>query len=151
MVFACFPLSRPTPHSLHSAEPCQPCHTLMLSYALLHTCTTCCHTFLTSALSCTFHPHLRLCSHASGHLPMPCPVSPWLPLSILYHPYHTFLPSPLFLDHLAMLLVYNACNYTSDQREFSTLLPSHFQSLRAPCSSSLTFLTVLHACAASAT
>jgi hypothetical protein len=47
-----------------------------------------------------------------------------------------------------MLLVYNACNYTLDLREFSTLLPSRFQSLRAPCSSPLVFPTVLHARAA---
>jgi hypothetical protein len=109
----------------------------MLSCAHSH-CTLC--TFLTSAhacashmcfglLSCAFHPHLMPLSHASCHFPAPCLVSPWLPLSILYHHYHTFLPSPLFLDCLATLIVYNACNYTLDHREISTLLPLCFQFL----------------------
>jgi hypothetical protein len=116
--------------------------------APLHLQYMCCHTFLTSALSCVFHLCIGPRSHASDRFPAPRPVSPWLPLSISYHPYHTFLPSPSFLDSLATLLVYNACNYTLDDREFSTLLPSRFQSLRAPCSSPLAFPTVPHARAA---
>jgi hypothetical protein len=129
--------------SAHTSRciPRSPCTPLHLQYM-------CCHTFLTSALSCAFHLRIGPRSRASDRFPAPRPVSPWLPLSISYHPYHTFLPSPSFLDCLAMLLVYNACNYTLDLREFSTLLPSHFRSLRALCSSPLAFLTVPHPCAA---
>jgi hypothetical protein len=130
-------LSAHTSHCI-LRSPCTPLH---LQYM-------CCHTSLTSALSCAFHLCIGPHSRASDHIPAPRPVSPWLPLSISYHPYHTFLPSPSFLDSLAMLLVYNACNYTLDDREFSTLLPSRFRSLRAPCSSPLAFPTVPHARAA---
>jgi hypothetical protein len=114
-------LSRFPTLSAHTSHciPRSPCTPLHLQYM-------CCHTFLTSALSCAFHLHIGPRSRASDRFPAPRPVSPWLPLSISYHPYHTFLPSPSFLDSLAMLLVYNACNYTLDLREFSTLFPLAF-------------------------
>jgi hypothetical protein len=115
-VLSRFPmLSAHTSHCI----PRSPCTPLHLQYM-------CCHTFLTSALSCAFHLHIGPRSCTSDRFPAPRPVSPWLPLSISYHPYHTFLPSPSFLDSLATLLVYNACNYTLDLREFSTLFPSRF-------------------------
>jgi hypothetical protein len=67
----------------------------------------------------TMFPHFRLLSHALPGVPLAPPVHiiPSLPHS---------LSLSLFLDHLATPLVYNACNYTLDQREFSTLLPLHF-------------------------
>jgi hypothetical protein len=67
----------------------------------------------------TAFPHFRPLSHTLPGVPLAPPVHivPSLPHS---------LSLPLFLDRLAMPLVYNTCNYTLDHREFSTLLPSHF-------------------------
>jgi hypothetical protein len=60
-----------------------------------------------------------LLSHALPSVPLAPPghIVPSLPHS---------LSVPLFLDCLAMLLVYNACNYTLDHREFSTPFPLAF-------------------------
>jgi hypothetical protein len=64
-------------------------------------------------------PCFGLLSHALPSVPLAPPghIVPSLPHS---------LSVPLFLDCLAMLLVYNACNYTLDHREFSTPFPLAF-------------------------
>jgi hypothetical protein len=126
-------------------------HLALYSALALHTATPSVHVlphfldisaFLRLSLThWTAFPRFGLLSHALPGVPLAPPghIIPSLPHS---------LSVPLFLDCLAMVLVYNACNYTLDQREFSSLFPSRFQYLRALCSSPLTFPTVPHPCAA---
>jgi hypothetical protein len=81
MIFTHFPLSRPTLHSLHSAEPHQPHHTLALSHTCMCTLTlhplhipdisTCLH--LSHMLQSTFL-HFSPLSHASPGVPLAPPV-----------------------------------------------------------------------------
>jgi hypothetical protein len=132
--FTHFLLSRPTPLSLRSVEPRRPCRALCTHLALysaltLHTAAPSVQVlphfldisaFLRLSLAHrTAFPHIGPLSHASPGVPLAPPghIVPSLPHS---------LSVPLFLDGLATLLVYNACNYTLDHREFCTLFPLAF-------------------------
>jgi hypothetical protein len=88
-VFAHFPLSRPTLHSLHSAEPHQPCCALVLSHT--RTCTLTPHP--PSAHACASHMCFGPHSHTSPSVPLAPPghVVPSLPT----FPVLILVPGPL--------------------------------------------------------